>query len=128
MDMPLNSVGMKGKAVFTVPHARSEAPRNIKTNNVRGVSSPDYFSFRNWTHRIKNPTHSAPLPNQGEQPFVLLALLLLALPALFTLQKFVVLLFRGEPSHQLLAVYRNSPFFSALFPSCFIDFFVYAVG
>jgi hypothetical protein len=66
-------------------------------------SLPDYFSFRNWAHRIKNPTHSAPLQNQGEQPFVLLALLLLAVPLLFTLQKFVVLPVCGEPSHQLSA-------------------------
>jgi hypothetical protein len=52
---------------------------------------------------VKNPTHSLSSQNQGETPFVLLALLLLALPLVFTLQKFVVLLAFGDPSHQLLA-------------------------
>jgi hypothetical protein len=41
-------------------------------------------------------------PN-GASPLVLLALLLLALPLLLTLQKLVVLLVLGERSHQLLA-------------------------
>lgn len=42
--------------------------------------------------------------NQGQTPFVLLALLLLfGLPLLFTFMKFVVLLTLGERSHQLFA-------------------------
>jgi hypothetical protein len=32
LKMPHNSVGMKGKAVPALPHAKSETPRNIKTN------------------------------------------------------------------------------------------------
>jgi hypothetical protein len=87
---------------------------------------PDFFSFRERTDRAagfsgKNPTHSLPSQNQGETPFVLLALLLLALLLLFTLQKLVVLPAFGDPSHQLLAEYpknyRKSPFIFLYPPS-----------
>jgi len=55
-------------------------------------------AYRQW------PTLSMPIRNQGATPLVLLALLLLALPLLFTLQKFVVLLLLGVASHQLFAL------------------------
>jgi hypothetical protein len=62
---------------------------------------PDLFSFRERAYRIKNPTRSLPSQNQGDAPYPLLALL--ALPLLLTLQKLVVLLAYGDPSHHALA-------------------------
>ena len=43
------------------------------------------------------------LQSPKDTPFELLALLLLALPELFTLQKLLVLSLLGERSHQLFA-------------------------
>jgi hypothetical protein len=48
--------------------------------------------------------------NQGATPFVLVALLLFALPLLFTLRKFVELF--TERNHQLLALYQLIPYFA----------------
>ena len=45
----------------------------------------------------------AKLQSPKDTPFELLALLLLALPELFTLQKLLVLSLLGERSHQLFA-------------------------
>lgn len=42
--------------------------------------------------------------NQGATPLELVALLLLAAPEVFTLQKFVVLLTFGDDNHQLQEV------------------------
>ena len=43
--------------------------------------------------------------SQGSTPLALLALLLFAVPSVFTLQKFVELLIYGEASHQLVAAH-----------------------
>ena len=44
---------------------------------------------------------------KGATPFALLALLLLGVPLLLTLQKLVLLLTRGDRSHQLLEELQN---------------------
>lgn len=49
--------------------------------------------------------------NPKETPFVLLALLLLALPSELTLQKLLLLLTFGERSHQFVADIQSVPCF-----------------
>ena len=84
------------------------------------------FSFRakmivfcpNGPTQTTNVTHAR---DQGATPFELLALLLLALPLLLTLQKLVVLLALGERSHQLLADRATMQDLTQLFGKIFIS-------
>lgn len=59
--------------------------------------------------------------NPKATPFELLALLLLALPLLLTLQKLVVLLALGERSHQLFADRATMQDLTQLFRKIFIS-------
>lgn len=59
-----------------------------------GIFHSRYFVTLHKCKKVRHP--------KGARPFVLLALLLLALPLVLTLQKFVLLPLLGERSHQLL--------------------------
>jgi hypothetical protein len=68
---------------------KKRPPGGIKTNNFRDMPGGLFLLLREG--KSENPTHSLSPQNQGATPKVLLALLLLALPSLFTLQKLVML-------------------------------------